>query len=110
MNDKDLEKCRYDGRAEKFFSLSSMTLEANLPHYMRPPVRSYKRLFEKIPQDSKILEIGAGMGENTQFLLDLGLEVCATDISAKSVEVLANRFSKHPSFKAEIADMERLPW
>ena len=79
------------------------------PH-LQDPVSSYKNLLAGLPHGSKVLEIGAGMGENTEFLLELGLEVCATDISSISVEVLVNKFAKHDSFNAEVADMERLPF
>jgi ubiquinone/menaquinone biosynthesis C-methylase UbiE len=110
MNDKDLEMFRYDRRAKKLLASADLTPSTNIPLYMLPPINSYQRLLKQIPKGCKVLEIGAGMGENTEFLLGLGLEVCATDISPKSVEILTHRFSNHASFKAEIADMEQLPF
>ena len=41
-----------------------------------------------------MLEIVVGMGENTEFLLKLGLEVHVTDIPPKSVKVLVNKLAK----------------
>ncbi len=57
-----------------------------------------------------MLEIGAGIGENTEFLLELGMEVCATDISTRSVEVLVDKFAKYDLFNAVVAEIEQLPF
>jgi len=110
MNDKNIEKIRYDQRAKKILDLESYALSDELPCFLQLPVSSYKNLLAGIPRGSKVLEIGAGMGENTEFLLELGLEVCATDISTFCVEVLVNKFAKYNSFNAEVADMEQLPF
>jgi ubiquinone/menaquinone biosynthesis C-methylase UbiE len=110
MNDKNIEKIRYDRRAKKILDLQNYALPITFPDYLNQPVSSYKNLLAGIPRGSSVLEIGAGMGENTAFLLQLGLEVCATDISAISVEVLVKKFAKYDSFNAEVADMERLPF
>lgn len=56
------------------------------------------------------MEIGGGIGENTEFLLECGFNVCATDISSISVEVMKKRFSKYGNFSSEVADMEKLPF
>jgi ubiquinone/menaquinone biosynthesis C-methylase UbiE len=42
---------------------------------------------------SFVLEIGAGMGENTKFLLATEAKVCATDISEYSLSVIEKRFN-----------------
>ena len=110
MNDKNIEKYRYDDRAKLILESENYALLTHLPAHMQPPLSSYKSLLAEIPSGSKVLEIGAGMGENTEFLLELGLAVCATDISTKSVEILLNKFTKYDSFSAEAADMERLPF
>ena len=110
MNDKNIEKIRYDRRAKKILDLGNYVLSGRLPGFLQQPVSSYKNLLAVIPRGSRVLEIGAGMGENTEFLLELGLEVCSTDISTISVEVLVNKFAKYDSFNAEVADMERLPF
>ena len=110
MNDKNIEKDRYDRRAKKILELEKYDLSIEIPDYLQQPLSSYKNLLAGLPRGSKVLEIGAGMGENTEFLMELGLEVCATDVSATSVEVLAKRYSKFDSFSAEVADMERLPF
>ena len=110
MNDKNIEKHRYDSRAKKRLELQDYTFRTNICAQLQPAVSSYKKLLTEVPPGSKVLEIGAGMGENTEFLLELGLDVCATDISSNSVEILVNKFAKYDSFNAEVADMERLPF
>jgi ubiquinone/menaquinone biosynthesis C-methylase UbiE len=110
MNDKDVEKYRYDGRAKKLLGLKNYEILRQDPRYLQPAVSSYRSLLEQISPGSKVLEIGAGMGEHTEMLLELGLVVCATDISTKSVEILVDRFADRPFFSAETADMESLPF
>ena len=110
MFDKEIEINRYDIRAKKRLELQNYTLRTITPAQLQPPISSYESLLAGVPPGSKVLEIGAGMGENTGFLLELGLDVCVTDISTKSVEFLVNKFAKCDSFNAEVADMERLPF
>ena len=107
MDDKNIEKARYDKRADFFSETINPTFE-NIALYLMPPVNSYNCLLSKIPKGLKVLEIGAGMGENTEFLLKQGLNVTATDISSSSVEFLKNNYDSYDSFHAEVADMEFL--
>lgn len=107
MSDKHIEKARYDERAESFSKKINPTFE-NIALYLTPPINSYNRLLSKIPEGLKVLEIGAGMGENSEFLLTQGLNVTATDISSNSVQVLKNNYGAYYSFHAEVADMESL--
>lgn len=59
---------------------------------------------------SKILEIAAGMGENTGILINMSFEVNAIDLSQKSVELMNSIFYDYVNFSAEVADMEKLPF
>lgn len=109
MSDKTEEKKRYDRRA------SSKLIESNLnTSYisadMIEPYQAYNSFLREIPPKSKILEIGAGMGENTSYLLDLDHEIVATDISPRSVEFMNKRFKHYDLFNAQVADMEKLPF
>ena len=90
MNDKNIEETRYNDRAAKLLESSEYVKLTFLPLYLQPPTDSYKSLLKSIPPGCRVLEIGAGMGEITEFMLELGLNVLATDISPKSVEVMAN--------------------
>ena len=110
MNDTLIEKNRYDNRAKKKLNSNHHELENILPVYMNTPVCRYHEFLKTVPPGSKVLEIGAGMGENTTCLLDLGFDVHSTDISEKSVEYLQYRFSNYKSFQATVADMEQLPF
>jgi len=57
-----------------------------------------------------LLEIGAVMGENTGFILNMPFKIISTDISQKSVEVMRRMFFNYADFSAEVADMEKLPF
>ena len=110
MIDKDIEKHRYDNRANIFLDSNNLYHFDKIPIYLNTPYYYYFHLLEEKSGQSKLLEIGAGMGENTGSLLDMSFKVTSTDISSKSVEVMRNRFSKYSNFSVEVADMEKLPF
>ena len=95
MKDKDKHKeiSRYDSRAAKLLDESEIIVANNTKSYLMDPYESYNNLLRNLSPKSRILEIGAGMGENTELLLQLGHDVVATDISSKSVEVMKKRFN-----------------
>lgn len=68
-----------------------------------------KWMFEKIEPyiGKKILEVGAGTGNITQFLLDKG-EVTCLDISAKCIEALKERFSNSERVSVFLNDISNL--
>ena len=108
--DKDEEISRYDSRALSILDEDELAFENNIKPYLMDPYESYNEFLRNIPPKSNILEIGAGMGENTEYLLKLGHNLVSTDISPKSVEVMNRRFIKYKNFKAKFADMEKLPF
>ena len=110
MIDKDIEKHRYDNRANIFLDSNNPYHFDKIPTYLNTPYQYYFHLLKRKSGQSKLLEIGAGMGENTGSLLDMSFKVTSTDISSKSVEVMRNRFSKYSNFSVEVADMEKLPF
>jgi ubiquinone/menaquinone biosynthesis C-methylase UbiE len=110
MIDKEIEQNRYDKRAKFFIEAGSFNHISKLSKYLKSPYISYFKLLERQNPSSKVLEIGAGMGENTHFLLDMSFKVTSTDISSKSVEVMRKKFSKYSNFSAEVADIEKLPF
>jgi len=110
MNDKNTEIKRYDQRAEHALDHNKHLFSNKSPLYLRPPEDDYRSMLSDILPGSKVLEIGAGMGENTLPLLDVGLIVCATDISPKSVRVMEKRFVCYKQFTSQVADMELLPF
>ena len=108
-SDKNIEKKRYDDRAKLFLNSSKYNFN-KIPLYIKEPNEYYFKLLERTKGCSKLLEIGAGIGENTSHLIKISNEVFSTDISPKSVEVMKNIFSEHSNFSAEVADMEKLPY
>ena len=111
MTDKNIEKKRYDDRAIKLIKANNFEVPLGLHSYMMEPIDSYKKnLLANVFNGARVLEIGAGMRENTEFLLNQGFNVHATDISSKSVEFLKKKYASYSLFEAEVADMESLPF
>ena len=110
MSDKKIELKRYDERAANVSDSESSVFSNTSPLYFQPPEKHYRMMLLDIFRGSKVLEIGAGMGENTQYLLESGSTVCATDISPNSVRLMQKRFALHEEFSAQVADMEALPF
>ena len=67
MDDKDIEANRYDDRAQIFLEAAIDSEVSEIESFLKPPINSYQKLLAKIPSGSNVLEIGAGMGENTDF-------------------------------------------
>jgi len=110
MIDKDIERRRYDDRAQLTLESGNINCSIGMPAYLSQPYDFYFYLLQRQDVKSKFLEIGAGMGENTQLLLDLEFDILATDISPHSVKMMNKRFSNYESFSAQVADMEKLPF
>ena len=110
MIDRDIERLRYDNRANLLLDSNQLKHNEKIPKYINPPYKHYFKLLKMQYNQSNLLEIGAGMGENTSLLVDMLYKVCSTDLSLKSVEVMTKRFSNRVNFSAEVADMEKLPF
>ena len=78
--------------------------------FLNEPYELYFKLLENKNNKSKLLEIGAGTGQNTGFLIDMSYEVCATDISLEFLEVMNKKFHRCINFYTQYADMEKLPF
>ena len=109
MNDKDIELNRYDQRATEFLKKEKNKFDKS-PILLDEPYEYYFETFKKFNSKNNLLEIGAGMGENTLRLIKMDFDVCATDISPNSVEVMRKKFSKYKNFSTIIADIENLPF
>jgi SAM-dependent methyltransferase len=106
--DKDKERKRYNEIASNVLRNSKLPEVNVLTPPLKIPTLNYRlKLNEYVNSDSRILEIGAGMGENTSFLLETGARVLATDISNKSLFALKNRFNTS-RLTTQVEDMERL--
>lgn len=110
MNDKELEEKRYDSRAKNFLAVKKHYSYRDEKSYLIDPIENYYNLIKDIPGSVKFLEIGGGMGENSEPILEAGHRLHSIDISSKSVEIMKKRFEKYDTFSAEVADMEQLPF
>ena len=110
MNDKNIEKNRYNSEAQSALHNNDLSSINNLTLPLKMPYTFYqKAITNRTNGESLILEIGSGMGENTEFLLATGARVCATDISQDSLSVMEKRFNTD-KLTTKVADMERLPF
>lgn len=106
--DKKIEIDRYDQRALQVLNYKKNS-KKKIKDYINVPYQYYFSLLKKLKK-TKLLEIGAGTGEDIFKLIKMKFNVCATDISPKSVEVLNKKYSKYKNFSSKVADMEKLPF
>ncbi len=116
MNDKELERKRYDKRAHialqcDYEAIKINSGAASVPRALRAPYIFYEELFQKILRpDFLVLEIASGTGEFTEVLLKSGATVVASDISEQSLELLRIRYSNNSNLTTIACDMEVLPF
>jgi ubiquinone/menaquinone biosynthesis C-methylase UbiE len=110
MFDKDIETKRYDDVADSFLKDNNINKNVEIPKYLYAPYEFYFASLKIENEKSKLLEIGAGTGNNTGPLIKMFYKVCATDISLKSVRLLKKKFKGNTNFVAKYADMEKLPF
>jgi ubiquinone/menaquinone biosynthesis C-methylase UbiE len=106
--DKKIEIDRYDQRALQILNYKKNS-KKKIKDYINVPYQYYFSLLKKLKKN-KLLEIGAGTGENTLRLIKMKFKVCATDISPKSVEAMNKKYLKYKNFSSKVADMEKLPF
>ncbi|VVH56915.1 hypothetical protein BAZOLSSOX_1753 [uncultured Gammaproteobacteria bacterium] len=110
MSDKDIEKNRYDSEAQSALDAGDLSSVNALTLPLKAPYGFYQSVITShANSDSLILEIAAGMGENTEFLLGTGAKVYATDISEQSLSIIEKRFDMD-KLTTQVADMEKLPF
>lgn len=108
MNDKNLEKKRYDNYTEDIFNKKRFFIKK--PLYLETAYLYYFSLLKLNRSKLKLLEIGSGRGEKTIPLIKMNFDVTATDISSKSIKFMKKKFLKFKNFSSRIADMEKLPF
>ena len=114
--DKQIERSRYDARAAMQISaLGSATVvplgSRTMSAYLRTPYLVYEQMVAEIIKPGyRVLELGAGVGAQTRALLETGAEVVASDISSRSLELLAARLAATGRLVTTVADMEQLPF
>jgi ubiquinone/menaquinone biosynthesis C-methylase UbiE len=115
MNDKKVERSRYDDRALKLLSKGSFDKDTGSSSYslpIRTPYLRYEEMhIEFIDNSDNVLEIGAGTGIHTHSLLKTGAFVVATDISPNSVQIIKKKYKEYSDkLIVKVADMELLPF
>lgn len=116
MDDKELERLRYDGRAKKTRERSQPESGAkcgvaSVRNVFNSPYVFYDSLLVQVLKpDLVVLEIGSGTGEFTEVLLRSGANVIASDISAESLELLRITYSNYNKLQIYNCDMEHLPF
>lgn len=58
----------------------------------------YINKFAEINSDTKILEVGCGLGGNMKPFLDLGCKVTGLDINQKSIDFVNEHYQTHPNY------------
>ena len=108
-NDKIIERNRYDARALAF--IRNAKPQPPVPFDLLKPYEVYTSTIKRVIQSNhRVLEIGAGTGTWTEDLVQTGAEVFATDISAKSLDVLLERFGDQGRLETLVCDMASLPF
>lgn len=115
MNDKLLEKNRYNNKAENILSNIDATHDfVRGPIYLAEPYIMYERVINEqhlyTTNKSSVLEIGAGTGLMSEPLLNKFPTVYVIDISIASLIVFKRRFTHYNNFSCQVADLEFLPF
>ena len=114
MDDKETERIRYTSRAEIYLDSNNLVWVDpldSMPDYLRSPyIKFIETIQSTIKSSDEVLEIGAGIGSYTKYIIRTGAKVIASDISEKSVELMKKIFKEHNNFSAKTGDMENLPF
>ena len=108
--DKEIERRRFDDRAVDLLGKETQINEQIHPALWSPYEHYIREITEyQSSQPIHILEIAAGTGAYTGWLLKKNAQVSATDISEHALQVAAGR---HASSRLQltVCDMERLPY
>lgn len=114
-SDKQIEFLRYDDRARA--SLEEDTHKVGItagagslaiPLVYRAPYSYYEQcISQHITQHHDVLELCSGTGLHTYMLTQTGARIVASDISSRSLTVLAQRIK---GVTTQVADIEALPF
>lgn len=115
--DKELEKKRYDSKArsllitDEILNKSKLFGATSIDRTLRKPYLVYEKLISHyITSDTKVLEIGSGVGSHSEILFQTGADVTVSDISNDSLKILNKIFSQsYKNFNTLEADMENIP-
>jgi hypothetical protein len=85
--------------------------EFHADHYLRHNRRRLEHLASLgLPiAGAAVLETGAGIGDHSDFYLDRGCRVLATEGRAENLTLLGQRFANHPRLEARHLDLDDPP-
>lgn len=75
--------------------------------FLSPRNRMLEILPDLIQEGTKVLELAAGIGRNTKYLLDLPIQLTVLDFSATSLDVLKSLYSSPRLVDVKVEDMTR---
>jgi ubiquinone/menaquinone biosynthesis C-methylase UbiE len=117
MNDKQIERRRYDQRARATLESGSPSPSlggaAAIPPVLRRPYLAYEAAARSsLRERDRALEIGAGTGSHTSVLMEGGADVVATDIAAHALTLLLRAVDRGYDGRLTTCacDMEALPF
>jgi ubiquinone/menaquinone biosynthesis C-methylase UbiE len=111
VNDKELERKRYNDRAGKELSLLKTSKTELIPIWQDSPYRYFsEKIRTLLTRQSKVLEIGAGTGLFTKVIASTGAEVIASDIAGNALKLLKRNLDGYSNIDTLEIDMESLPF
>jgi ubiquinone/menaquinone biosynthesis C-methylase UbiE len=111
VNDKDVEKNRYNGLAMSLDKSHFIIQKGSnaVPVSLSTPYVYYESLLSRILKpNSKVLKIGCGYGLHTYFSLFKGANVVALDNSESSLRLLEIRLKNFKKLTTRLSDMEKI--
>jgi len=101
LNYKDLET-----NMGKFYSSADLYMEQLKTHDVSLYEKFIRKIFKYIKKGSKILEVGCGVGQVSNFLVEKEYDVTGVDISS----LFINEAKKHGKAKFYAGDSTKLPF
>jgi ubiquinone/menaquinone biosynthesis C-methylase UbiE len=109
--DRERERLRYEASAKELQShlnVKQTALEIIPKRHQEPYLAYYGAIDQNIRPGDKVLDLGAGTGLHTQYLVGRGFDVYALDISEESLKVCSARCGE--DVKVFCGNIEVLPF
>lgn len=109
LTDKEIEKSRYDERANQN---SSRNKNLTIKNYLAEPYDYYhEKVADLVGPNSRVLELGCGTGEHSQTASSVSMGYIGVDISSNSLCVLKNSIQNSLNkINLVCGDIEKLPF
>ena len=107
---KIIEFERYEKRAKNFRNYKKDYISSLKFYYKKPYYHFIKLIKESILEGDNVLEIGAGFGQWTNYIIECNANLIASDISPESLKIIKKSHSNNKNLKTKIVDMENIPF